>query len=136
MSFEAFDTRKIDEYAERAKASWGQTEEYHEYEEKSKGRTKEIQQKLNVEMMSIFAEIGRKKEEQPDAPEVLALVKKLQNHITEYYYTCSDEILLSLGMMYAGGGEFTENIDQVGGTGTAEFTCRAIKAYCEAKKCR
>ena len=58
MSFEAFDTRKIDEYAERAKASWGTTDAYKEYERKSAGRTEETQQKLNVEMMSIFAEYG------------------------------------------------------------------------------
>ena len=58
MSFEAFDTRKIDEYSERAKASWGTTDAYKEYEKKSAGRTKETQQKLNVEMMDIFAEFG------------------------------------------------------------------------------
>lgn len=30
-------------------------------------------------------------------------------------YTCSDKILCGLGRMYAGGGELTENIDDVGG---------------------
>ncbi len=34
------------------------------------------------------------------------------------------------GRTYAAGGEFTENIDKIGGDGTAEFTYRAIKAYC------
>ena len=51
-------------------------------------------------------------------------------HITENYYTCSDEILLSLGAMYAGGGEFTENIDRTGGEGCAQFTAEAIAIYC------
>ncbi|MBR6394968.1 MAG: TipAS antibiotic-recognition domain-containing protein, partial [Ruminococcus sp.] len=32
--------------------------------------------------------------------------------------------------MYAAGGEFTENIDKMGGEGTAEFTARAISIYC------
>ena len=32
--------------------------------------------------------------------------------------------------MYSGGGEFTENIDNVGGIGTAEFTNKAIEIYC------
>ena len=32
--------------------------------------------------------------------------------------------------LYAGGGEFTENIDKMGGEGTAEFTHRAIQIYC------
>ena len=41
----------------------------------------------------------------------------------------TNEILSSLGKMYAGG-EFTENIDKMGGEGTAEFTHRAIQIYC------
>ena len=128
MSFEAFDTRKIDEYAAQAKASWGTTDAYKEYEQKSAGRTKETQQKLNVEMMHIFAEFGKIKDMSPESAEAVALAKKLQNHITENYYTCTDEILLGLGTMYAGGGDFTKNIDKVGGEGTAVFACESIKA--------
>ena len=128
MSFDAFDTRKIDEYAAQAKASWGTTDAYREYEQKSAGRTKETQQKLNVEMMHIFAEFGKIKDMSPESPEAIALAKKLQDHISENYYTCTDEILLGLATMYAGGGDFTTNIDKVGGEGTAVFACEAIKA--------
>ena len=128
MSFEAFDTRKIDEYAAQAKASWGTTDAYKEYEQKAVGRTKEAQQKLNVEMMNIFAEFGKIKELSPESEEAIALAKKLQDYITEHYYTCTDEILLGLGAMYAGGGDFTTNIDEVGGEGTAVFAYEAIKA--------
>ena len=45
-------------------------------------------------------------------------------------HKCSNEILSGLGKMYAGGGEFTENINKMGGEGTAEFTHRAIQIYC------
>ena len=134
MSFEVFDTGKIDEYARAAKASWGKTDAYKEFEKKSEGRSKETQQKLNVEMMSIFAEFGKIRELSPDCGEAIALAKKLQDHITEHYYTCTDEILLSLGTMYAGGGDFTVNIDKVGGDGTAVFACEAIKAMIALKK--
>ena len=133
MSFEAFDTRKIDEYAAQAKASWGKTDAYKEYEKKSEGRSKETQQKLNVEMMSIFAEFGKIKGLSPDSKDAVALAKKLQDHITEHYYTCTDEILLGLGTMYAGGGDLTTNIDKVGGEGTAVFACEAIKAMIALK---
>ena len=133
MSFEAFDTRKIDEYAERAKASWGSTDAYKEYEKKSAGRTEETQQKLNVEMMNIFAEFGKIKDMAPDCEEAVALARKLQDHITEHYYTCTDKILLGLGAMYAGGGDITTNIDKVGGEGTAVFACEAIKAMIAKK---
>lgn len=133
MSFEAFDTKKIEEYEAQAKALWGKTDAYKEYERKSKGRSTEEQQKLNAEMMNIFAGFGRIKESKPDSAEALALVKKLQNHITENYYTCTDEILLGLGTMYAGGGDFTSNIDRAGGEGTAAFVCEAIKALTAEK---
>lgn len=133
MSFEAFDTKKMDEYAAQAKALWGKTDAYKEYERKSKGQSREEQQRLNAEMMNIFAGFGRIRESEPDSAEALALVKKLQNHITENYYTCTDEILLGLGTMYAGGGDFTSNIDRAGGEGTAAFVCEAIKALTAEK---
>lgn len=133
MNFEAFDTRKIDEYAEEAKKTWGQTDAYKEYEKKSAGRTKEAQQALNAEMMGIFAEFGRVKDGAPDSDAARGLVVKLQKHITDNYYTCTDEILESLGQMYAGGGDFTTNIDKVGGEGTAVFANEAIESYLLSK---
>ena len=35
MDFNAFDTQKIREYAERAKKEWGETTEYQEFEAKN-----------------------------------------------------------------------------------------------------
>lgn len=133
MSFEAFDTRKIDEYAAQAKASWGNTEAYKEFEQKAAGRSREVQQKLNIEMMDIFAELGKIKDQSPESAEAIALVQKLQAHITENYYHCTDEILKSLGAMYAGGGDFTTNIDKAGGDGTAVFAQKAIEAMIKAR---
>ncbi|MDE5866584.1 MAG: MerR family transcriptional regulator [Lachnospiraceae bacterium] len=130
MDFSAFDTSKMDEYAAQAKASWGNTPEYHEYEEKAKGRTKQEEQDIGKNMMQIFTEFGTMLDLKPDSEKVQAQVKKLQDYITENFYTCSNDILLSLGNMYAGGGDFTTNIDNAGGTGTAEFVSRAIKIYC------
>lgn len=130
VDFTAFDTSKIDEYAEKAKASWGNTPEYHEFEEKSKHRTVQENQILSTQMMSIFAEFGTMRDLPPDAERVQSQVKKLQDFITANFYTCTNAILYSLGTMYAGGGDFTCSIDKAGGTGTAEFVCRAIKIYC------
>ncbi len=130
MDFSAFDTSKIDEYAAQAKASWGNTPEYREYEEKAKGRTKQEEQDIGKNMMQIFTEFGTMLDLQPDSEKVQTQVKKLQDYITENFYTCSDDILHSLGNMYAGGGDFTTNIDRAGGEGTAEFVSRAIEIYC------
>lgn len=129
MSFDVFDTRKIDEYAAQAKASWGTTDAYKEFEKKSAGRSREEEQVLGVQMMEIFAEFGKIRNKKPESEEAQSLVKKLQNYITEHYYTCTDEILESLGQMYAGGGDMTSNIDKYAGEGTAVFANEAIEAY-------
>lgn len=130
MDFTAFDTSKIDEYAAEAKATWGQTAAYKEFAEKSKGRTAAETQKLSERMMALFAEFGAMQALPPASDLVQAQVKKLQDFITVHFYTCSDEMLQKLGKMYAGGGDFTENIDKAGGEGTADFVCRAIEAFC------
>lgn len=80
--------------------------------------------------MNIFAEFGKIRDKDPSSDEAQALVKKLQDFITENMYTCSDEILSGLGRMYAGGGDFTKNIDSYGGEGTAEFASAAIEIHC------
>ena len=81
MSFDAFDTKKMDEYAAQAKASWGKTDAYKEFEKKSEGRSKEIQQKVNVQLMNIFTEFGKIRDKTPDSAESIALAKKLQDYI-------------------------------------------------------
>ena len=129
--FSAFDTRKLDEYAARAKESWGKTEAYKEFEEKSKDWTEETEKNMEVEVMSMFAVFGEMKDLDPADEKVQEQVKKLQEFFTEHFYNCTPQILLGLGRMYAGGGEFTENIDKVGGKGTAEFTNKAIEIYCK-----
>ena len=130
LKFDAFDTKKIDEYAARAKASWGNTPAYKEFEEKSKERTKEQDRNISLGMMNIFAEFGAIRTTDPASEEAQALVKKLQDYITDNFYTCTNEILNGLGKMYSGGGEFTKNIDNYGGEGTAEFAHQAIDLYC------
>ena len=131
LTFDAFDTRKIDEYAAQAKASWGTTPAYKEYEKRSKGRTKEDDRKIHQGMIDIFAEFGQIRHTDPASEEAQAMAKKLQDYITEHLYTCTKEILSGLGKMYAGGGDFTTSIDKIGGEGTAVFASQAIEVYCK-----
>ncbi len=130
LTFDAFDTRKIDEYAAKARASWGTTPAYKEYEEKSKGWTKEDSRKIHQGMLDIFAQFGQIRETDPASEEAQAMVKKLQDYITEHMYTCTKQILSGLGKMYGGGGDFTTSIDSYGGEGTAVFAAQAIEIYC------
>lgn len=130
MDFTAFDTSKIDEYAKEARAAYGHTAEYREFEEKTKNRTSEETQKLNLQMMEIFSELGEMRGLPPESDKVREKVRQLQVFITDNFYACSDEVLYGLGKMYSAGGEFTANIDKAGGEGTAEFVFKAIKKFC------
>ena len=58
MDFSVFDAKKLDEYAAQAKASWGKTEAYKEFEEKEKGRSKEQSNLIAEGMMALFTEFG------------------------------------------------------------------------------
>jgi DNA-binding transcriptional MerR regulator len=131
MDFAAFDTGKIDEYARQAKESWGVTSEYKEFEAKNSNRTLSELKSMGDKLMALIAEFGMMKDKDPADPAVQEQVKKLQNYITENYYTCTKEILYGLGKMYAGGGVFTKNINAAGGEGTAEYAAEAIEVYCK-----
>jgi len=130
MNFSAFEHEKIDRYAEEAKARWGDTAAWSEYEQKSKGKSKADFKKISDGLMDIFREMGDILALSPDSDAAQALVEKLRAYITEHFYTCTPQILRGLGQMYAAGGEMTENIDAAGGEGTALFAHRAIEVYC------
>lgn len=131
MDFKAFDRSKLDEYSKRAKELYGNTQEYKEMQEKTKNRTEEEDRLLADRFMLLFKEAGEMKDKDPSSQEAQDLVKRIQDYITENLYTCSNKILSGLGKMYSGGGDFTKNIDEYGGEGTAEFVDRAIQVYCD-----
>ena len=129
MNFAAFDTKKIDEYMKRAKEQWGNTPEYKEYEEKK--LTDEEKEGVVAGLIKIFEDFGKIKDKAPDSKEAHKMVERLQAYLDKNFYKCSCEMLLNLGKMYAGGGEFTENINSYGGDGTADFVYKAIKSFCK-----
>ena len=118
-------------YKTEARSRWGATDAYREHEKKTKNYTKEKWVEANDGMMAIFAEFAACKDSDASADSVKAqaLVAKLQTHITENYYTCTDEILAGLGRMYVADERFKKNIDKYG-EGTAEFAAEAIAVYC------
>lgn len=127
MDFSAFDKQKSEEYAKRAKMQWGETPAYKEFETKTKERTENDAQRINTEFMAIFAKLGALKDFPPEDEHVQDCITELQQYITDNYYTCTNEILAGLGEMYGADNEFTENIDKVGGDGTAQFVMQAIR---------
>ena len=130
MDFSVFDRSKLDEYTRQAKAWWGNSPLYKEFENKARNRTKEDDQMLAAQCLLIFKEFGEIRNTDPASDGAQALVIRLQNFFTENFYNCTDEILSSLGKMYSGGGDFTKNIDEYGGEGTAVFVDKAIQIHC------
>ena len=118
-------------YETEARSRFGNTNAYREHEQKTKNYTKEKWAEANEGLMAIFAEFAALKNSGASADSAAAsaaaqaLVTKLQAHITESYYTCTDEILAGLGKMYVCDERFKNNIDK-NGAGTAEFVSEAI----------
>lgn len=134
LDFENFKIGELDDYSAQAQALYGETDAYRESQEKAKGRTKEQEADLGKRTMEMFTKLGQLKHLSPDHREVQTWVKNLQDFFTEHFYTCTNQILLGLGDLYAGGGSMTENIDNAGGKGTGEFAREAIRVYCGAEK--
>ena len=128
MDYTAFNTEKIDRYAKEAKAKWGNTEAYKEFETKTAGKD---MQETGDKLMDIFRQFGEVRHLSPASTEAQALVAKLQNFISNNYYNCTKQILFGLGQMYAAPGEMNDNIDKAGGAGTGVFARDAITIYCK-----
>ena len=119
------------QYETEAKERWGATDAYKEHAEKTANYTADKWQEVNDGLMSVFANFAEcmQNGNTADSVEAQALVKELQDYITENYYTCTNEILAGLGQMYVADERFKNNIDKHA-VGTAEFISEAIKVYC------
>ena len=127
----AFDNSEFEKYKAEAKEKWGKTDAYKEHAERTKNYSKQQWNDLTEGMDRIMAEFAvcMRKVERSDSAEAQNLVKMLQNHITENYYICTNEILAGLGQMYVADERFKNNIDKHA-DGTAAFICEAIEVYC------
>ena len=130
MNFNAFDSRKLQQYAAEAKEKWGNTAAWQESKQKAAGKTSAQKQSMADGLMEKFAQLGAMGAVAPESAEAQAWVKSLQEYITANYYTCTKEILSGLGQMYPADERFRENIDVAGGEGTAELAGKAIEIYC------
>ena len=120
------------QYETEAKKRWGETKAYKEHAEKTANYTADKWQAVNDGLMAVFAKFTecKKNGNTVDSDEAQALVKELQDYITENYYTCTKEILAGLGQMYITDERFKNNIDK-NGKGTAEFVAEAIFVFCK-----
>ena len=121
----------MNKYKAEAQEKWGSTEAYRQHAEKTKDYSKEKWNGLAADMDQIMADFARcmQQGEPAHSQQAQSLVKKLQNHISENYYHCTDQILAGLGQMYVADERFQNNIDKHA-PGTAVFVCEAITVYC------
>jgi DNA-binding transcriptional MerR regulator len=127
----AFDNSEFEKYKTEAREKWGNTDAYKQHEEKTRNYSKQKWNDIAEGMDYIMAEFAlcMRNGTAPGFAEAQALVEKLQNHITENYYLCTNEISAGLGQMYVADERFKNNIDQYA-EGTAEFISEAIQIFC------
>ena len=128
----AFDNTEFENYKAEAREKWGRTDAWKEYEEKTGGYSRGKWQNAADGMDTVFGEFAAclKSGECAESEAAQALVKKLQQYITDHFYTCTTQILAGFGQMYVADERFAEHIDRQG-LGTAAFVSEAINAYCK-----
>ena len=121
-------TRK--QYEAEVKEKWGSTDAYKESQEKTSAYSENKWNDVTAGLDSVLAEFSKAKADGKTAEEAVFLAEKLQQYITDNFYTCTKEILSGLGEMYVLDERFKENIDKHG-EGTAEFVRATIRIYCK-----
>ncbi len=120
------------QYADEARALWGDTDAFKESERRAAGYTADDWSVLHDSMDAILAGFAKLNERgvAPDHEKPRLQVRKLQQFISDHMYNCTDEILKGLGEMYVADERFKKNIDRHG-DGTAAYLSACIKSYCE-----
>ena len=129
MDFFDFDMYKTDDHAAQAKAAWGKTDAWKEYEARQASPAQNMDN--GEKLMALFAGFGKRRGIDPACEEAQAMVQQLRDFITANFYTCTVPVLRGLADMYDGGGDFTVSIDKAGGQGTAAFIAGAMRIYCQ-----
>lgn len=132
MSFAEFNNDAYqalrEEYAAQAKAQWGTTPAYGEYEKKTRGYETKDWEEIQGEMQVLFQQIAASMEKPANSPQTQALVAEWQALITQRFYHCTPEILQSLGEMYTADPRFQKNLDHIK-PGLARYLSEAIAAF-------
>lgn len=128
MNFEVFDKSDLLAFQEEAKERWGNTTAFQEFSVKT---NQEGFAQISAEMSGIMMEFGQLKKLSADDSKVQSQVEALKDYISDNFYECTNEVLASLGQMYALDNRFSHYIDHAGGPGTATFVSQAIAVYCK-----
>lgn len=133
MSFREFDEKQIEQvrkkYAQEARERWGETEAFVQSRQKTAKYGKEQWKMIDDTAQQIYGKFVAHMGEGPKSAGAQSAVREWQEHITQYFYTCTDEILAGLGAMYVADERFKNNLDAYA-SGLAQFMSEAIQIYC------
>lgn len=120
----------IVDYSKEVKEKWEDTTAYKENTLKKVNQTSGEELESVREAEEIFKAFADIRNTSYSSQEAQLLVKRWQDHITKFYYTCTKEILAGLALMYVADERFKNNLDSHG-EGTAKFMSDAITFYCK-----
>lgn len=118
-----------DSYHREAQQRWGQTASYKIAAQRTQSYTSEDWVRIKSEAAEIYQVFQMHREAEMDCAELRLAVRRWQHHIDRWFYPCDGETLIGLADLYEMDVRFQENIDKVGGEGTADCMILAIRHH-------
>lgn len=127
--FNGFKKEDLNKYEDQAIEKYGK-ETIEESKKRQSGKEDIVTEKFN----SVFRSMAeyRKNNINIEEKEVQSKVEELYNHMNKYAFDCSVEVFSYIGKGYSQNPESKNNIDKFG-EGVAEYTSKAIDAYCKSR---
>ena len=127
--FNGFKKEDLNKYEDEAIGKYGK-ETIEESKKRQSGKEDIVAEKFN----SVFRSMAeyRKNNINTEEKEVQSKVEELYNYMNKYAFDCSVEVFSYIGKGYSQNPEFKNNIDKFG-EGVAEYTSKAIDAYCKSR---
>lgn len=131
--FNGFDEEQIKTYSRQAAEEFGADNPYVlQSNQRWNSYSQAQKQAVVARGQQITQQLAELMGEEPNSTEVLALVAAYHRHINDSFYTCSFEIMRSLGQMYVEDPRFRATYEAIR-PGLAEFVRDAIMIYTEGK---
>ena len=127
--FNGFKKEDLNKYEDEAIEKYGKST-IEESKKRQSGKEDIVAEKFN----SVFRSMAeyRKNNIDIEEKEVQSKVEELYNYMNKYAFDCSVEVFSYIGKGYYQNPEFKNNIDKFG-EGVAEYTSKAIDAYCRSR---
>ena len=127
--FNGFKKEDLNKYEDQAIEKYGKST-IEESKKRQSGKEDIVAEKFN----SVFRSMAeyRKNNINIEEKEVQLKVEELYNYMNKYAFDCSVEVFSYIGKGYYQNPEFKNNIDKFG-EGVAEYTSKAIDAYCRSR---